>query len=280
MFTENESIFVYLQRPSGLFIQHPAGRFVLPVRPADPESSSDLSILMTPADVNGDGFADVMAVLSRGTGKFMERKIELHLFYNQKMPAAPFASKPDQKFTFHGITPGAILKDINGDGRKDLLMSHIKLGFWNTVRSLLARQTIVVTEIFLMNDADRYPADPDFQLKTKYKLDLAGGVRFHGIWPNLDGDFTGDGSADLLVARDGSIAVYPSDAGNSLFSTSHTQTGLATYPFKHIMDLNRDGRDDILLYEKKNKGKICVLVNTGDWSGKLSSSNDGPPQKR
>ena len=279
MFTENESIFVYLQRPSGLFTLHPAGRIVLPVRPEEPESSSDLSILMTPVEMNGDGFTDVMAVLSRGTGKFMERKIELHLFYNQKMTASPFASEPDQKLALHGITPGAILKDINGDGRKDLLMSYIKLGFWNTVRSLVARRTIVETAVFLMNDADRYPADPNFRLKTKYKLDLAGGVRFHGIWPNLDGDFTGDGSADLLVARDGSITVYSADEGNSLFSTSHTLSGLATYPFKHIMDLNRDGRDDILLYEKKHGGKICVLVNTGDWSGKLSSSNDGPPQK-
>ena len=280
IFTEHESIFVYLQQPGGQFTQHPAGHIVLPVRPAELENGPDLSILTTPVEVNGDGFTDAMAILSRGTGKFMERNIELHLFFNQKTSLSPFAGEPDQIIMLRGITPGAILKDINGDGRKDLLMSHIKLGFWNTVRSLVAKKTVVLTAAYLLNDADHYPEVPDFQLKTTYKLDLSGGVRFHGIWPNLDGDFTSDSNADLLVARDGSITVYHSDAGNSLFSSSHTQSDLVTYPFKHIMDLNQDGRDDILLYEKKHKGKICVLLNTGNWSGKVRSSNDAPPPER
>ena len=278
--TEHESIFVYRQQADGQFTRHPAGPIVLPVRPADMENGPDLSILTTPVDLNGDGFADAMVIVSRGTGKLLERNIELQLFYNRKMPAAPFAAEPDQVLTIRGITPGAFLKDINEDGRKDLLISHIKLGFWNTVRSLVAKETVVLTDVYLLNSAGRYPADPDFELKTTYKLDLSGGIRFLGTWPSMDGDFTGDGRADLLVAHDGSVTVFHSYAGQPLFSTSHTQSELTTCPFRHITDLNRDGRDDIVLYEKKRQGKICVLINTGDWSGTASAGKAGPPHQR
>jgi hypothetical protein len=33
----------------------------------------------------------------------------------------------------------------------------------------------------------------------------------------------------------------------------------------HIVDLNGDGRDDLLFYETKRDGKISILLNTGEW---------------
>jgi hypothetical protein len=38
-----------------------------------------------------------------------------------------------------------------------------------------------------------------------------------------------------------------------------------TSPYMHIVDLNGDGRDDLLFCEKTRDGKISILLNTGDW---------------
>jgi hypothetical protein len=81
----------------------------------------------------------------------------------------------------------------------------------------------------------------------------------------LGGDFTGDGHRDLLIARDEEITLYPKNQDGDLFSKPLTQSGVFTSPYMHIVDLNKDGRDDILFYEKKREGTLSILLNTGQW---------------
>jgi len=35
----------------------------------------------------------------------------------------------------------------------------------------------------------------------------------------------------------------------------------------NIVDLNGDGLDDLIFYEKKREGKISIHLNTGEWKG-------------
>jgi len=75
-----------------------------------------------------------------------------------------------------------------------------------------------------------------------------------------------------------SLEVY--SEGADLFSKPLTLSGIFTSPFMHIVDLNGDGRDDLLFYEKKRDGKISTLLNTGEWKDipsleKKSMSSDG-----
>ena len=45
----------------------------------------------------------------------------------------------------------------------------------------------------------------------------------------------------------------------------------------NIVDLNGDGRDDLLFYEKKREGKISILLNTGKLNDKLAPEKKSRP---
>ena len=278
--TEQESATVYLQQSDGHFAAKPSATIVFPVRPSGKDSDTSLSFLLTPVDVNGDKFVDMILTLTKGTGKFLERKIIIFIYLNRHTPDDPFSPQPDQTITVDGITPGVSIEDVNADGRGDLLFSSIRLGFWKVVKNLISKRVDLDTSIYLLRSNNRYPTQPDFHRKTSYRLDLTHGIRFQGTWPTLGGDFTGDGHRDLLIARDEKIAIYPKNQDGDLFSKSLTQSDVFTSPYLHIVDLNRDGRDDLLFYEEKRDGKISLLLNTGEWKDissveKKSMPSDG-----
>ena len=277
LLTEQESVFVYLHQPDGHFAAQPSATIVFPVRPSGKDADTSLSFLLTPVDVNGDQFADMILTLTRGTGKFLERKIIIFVFLNRQTPGKPFAPEPDQTITVDGITPGVNIEDVNGDGRGDLIFSSIQVGFWNIVKNLISKRVNLDTSIYLLRRDNRYPAKPDFKQKTSYQLDLTHGIRFRGTWPTLGGDFTGDGHQDLLVARDEKIAIYPKVPEGGLFAKPLTQSDLFTSPFMNIIDLNGDSMDDLIFYEKKREGKISVLLNTGKCKEMLSSEKKSMP---
>jgi len=225
----------------------------------------DMSFLAVPAELNGDGFTDILLTVSRGMGSFLERKVDIFVFFNKKKLQVPFSDKPDQTITFYGVTPGIRIMDINRDGLNDLLFSYIKLGFWNTVKNLVSKQVNVYTSVYLLQKNHPFSKEPDFHIRTKYHLDLTRGISFNGIWPSLEGDYNGNGYPDLLTAHDGKLKIFQTRKGRGLFSDSHHQADVITCPFKHIMDLNGDGLDDLVFYEKKWNGTISVLVNKGQW---------------
>ena len=274
LLTEQETVTVYLHQSDGHFSPQPSTTVVFPVRPSGKDSETSSSFLSTPVDVNGDKFADVILTLTKSTGKFLERKIIVFVFLNQKNPDNPFLPEPNQTITVDGVTPGVNIEDVNRDGSGDLFLSYVRVGFWNIVKNLISKRVNLDTSIYLLRSDNQYPTQPDFHRKTSYQIDLTHGVRFYGTWPTLGGDFTGDGHRDLLIARDEKITIYPKNLDGDLFLKPFTQSGVFTSPFMHIADLNSDGLDDLLFYEKKKDGKICILLNTGQWKDMLSPAKE------
>ena len=83
-----------------------------------------------------------------------------------------------------------------------------------------------------------------------------------------------DGIIDLLIARDGKIEIFLNTLKKDLFSHPFTQSEVFTSPFMHIFDLNNDGFNDLLFYEKERDGQISVLLNNGDWKETLPSAKE------
>ena len=262
--TEQETIFVYPSLAGGGISQTPALTVTLPGR--SPEKNEwDSYFHAIPSDLNNDGFADIILTFGQGAGGFLERKADVLVFLNRQTLNEPFSDHPDQVITFYGISPGICIKDINHDGFKDLLFSNIELGFWNTVKNLISRQVDVYTSVHLFQKEQRFSEAPDFFNRTKYHLTLTQGIQFNGIWPSIEGDFNADGYPDLLIAADGKITIHQTLQGKPLLSSKSLQTDVPTYPFRRIADINHDGLDDLIMYEKKKDAKLSILVNSGSW---------------
>lgn len=265
LLTEQETICVYPSQSDGSFSQKPYNTFTLPGRSNGRKTDENRSFHIIPSDINNDGFTDVILTLGQDGGGFLERKADVSIFLNQKDPNTPFAAHPDQTITFYGITPGICLLDINKDGVKDLLFSNIKLGFWNTVKNLISKQVIVYTSVYIFQKNQKFKEVPDFSNTTKYHLDLTQGIQFKGFWPSIEGDFNGDGYPDLLIVADGKVRIYQTRQDQTLFSKSYHQEDILTFPFRQITDINGDGLDDLIMYEKKWDAKITILINSGNW---------------
>ena len=270
--TEQESLAVYLQKRDGTFSPEPSLLKIFPVRPTGKESEVNLFFLMTPVDLNGDSYVDVILTLTKGTGKFLEQEILIFVFLNNKSKESQFSDRPDQTISVRGVTPGVHIIDVNSDGLTDLHLTKIKLGFWKIIQNLISKRVSLDTTIYLLKKDNRYPADPDYLLKSDYKIDLTHRIRFRGTWPTLRGDINNDGYNDLLVARDGKIEIYLNTQSDELFKTPLAQTGVFTSAFMKISDVNNDGYNDLLFYEKKRNGTLSILLNKGNWKN-FSSAN-------
>ena len=272
--TEQESLTVYLQKADGKFSGEPSLKNVFPVRPSGKESDVNLFYLTTPVDLNGDKYVDVILTLTKGTGKFLEQEIIIYIFLNKQNLESPFTKKPDQTITANGVTPGVNIADVDSDGNADLYFTKIKLGFWKIVQNLISKRVTLDTSIYLLKNDNRYPDDPDFLLKTDYKINLTHKIRFQGTWTTIKSDFNKDGLIDLLVARDGKIEIFLNTLSENLFSKPFVQSGVVTSPFMQITDLNNDGFNDLIFYEKKRNGEISVLLNKGIWKNITHSDRD------
>ena len=80
-----------------------------------------------------------------------------------------------------------------------------------------------------------------------------------------------------LTDRAGSVASIILNNTAIINDWQKEQFALFLFPFMHIVDLNRDGRDDILLYEKDRDEKISILLNTGEWKNMSSLERKFPP---
>ena len=270
--TEQESLAVYLQMSDGKFSPEPSLSKIFPVRPTGKESDVNLFFLMTPVDLNGDNYLDVILTLTKGTGKFLEQEIIIFVFLNNKSLESPFSNKPDQTISVRGVTPGVHILDVNSDGLTDLHLTKIKLGFWKIIQNLISKRVSLDTTIYLLKKDNRYPDEPDYLLKSDYKINLTHRIRFRGAWPTLRSDINNDGYNDLIVARDGKIEIFLNTHTNELYTTPLVQTGVNTSAFMKISDLNNDGFTDLLFYEKKRNGTLSILLNKGNWK-KDSSAN-------
>jgi hypothetical protein len=273
LLTEQETLTVYLQNKDGKFSTEPSHANIFQVRPTGKEADVNLFFLMTPVDLNGDKYVDVVLTLTKGTGKFLEQEIIIFIFLNKKNIESPFSNKPDQMIIERGVTPGVHIIDVNSDGLTDLHLTKIKLGFWKIIQNLISKRVNLDTTIYMLRRDNRYPDEPNFSLKSDYKIDLTHRIRFRGTWPTLRSDINNDGFIDLLVPRDGKIEIFLNTLSENLFKTALAQSGVSTSAFMKISDLNHDGFNDLLFYDKKRNGTFSVLLNNGNWKRYSSSNN-------
>jgi hypothetical protein len=180
--------------------------------------------------------------------------------------AGNLPAQPNVRLEHDGFATTLLAKDLNGDGKQDLLFPIVKIGVRNIIRNLLTDRAEVSLLVHLYRDPGVYSSTPDWSRSFSYPIDLSDGVVLQGSWPNIDGDFDGDGKADLLIVANDEVVIYPASPG-TLFARNPA-TRLAVKTSSHVIVGNLTDRrqaDIVLWYDgaAEWKGAVKVLINTG-----------------
>lgn len=172
-----------------------------------------------------------------------------------------FFKKPDQVYLSGGLALPFLL-DMDHDGRTDLAMVNVEIGFWNIVRALIARKAGAEAGFYLMEPGGRYPSQP-FTLES-YDVTFSLGRCDHRPITAC-GDFNGDGLPDLLLSQDAETVgihwgrkggVWDDDSGEEW------QDHMPIHPRRvGVHDLNGDGRDDLLFFYNRGDIRQMPVVN-------------------
>lgn len=218
-------------------------------------------------DLNGDGLADVVvtAVGMGTTQVFLGRKESLAL----SDPAQIQQIKVDGWTFRHWVV------DVNADGRRDLVLAKVdKLGVSQALQVLITGKIDATILLFLQGPDGKFPESVSYEKELTVPFVVA----FSGNTAQVEspvmvdprGDYDNDGRADLLVKTEtDELTLYLS--GRKVFDEENVVRieTIDTEPFSfsvfenfeplHLIDMNGDGRTDILLHHKTFEGTYHVL---------------------
>jgi VCBS repeat protein len=258
--TWQDHLAVYLQDAAGRFPQDPTQTFHFNLRTEQERSLRLVYISPLVEDVDGDGRADL--ILTKMTGRLTDRRLATSVYLNR---AGNLSGQPDVRIEHDGFASTLLAKDLNGDGKHDLLFPLVKIGVRNLIRNLLTDRADVSLQVHLYRDQGIYDSTPDWMRSFSYQIDMSDGIVLQGVWPNVEGDFDGDGKADLLVVGNDEVAVYLATPGTLFARDPAARVPVKTSSHVIVRDLTESRRADIVMWYHEPsewKGLIKVLMNT------------------
>ncbi len=213
-------------------------------------------------DLNGDQVADLITHSLEGRSMVRQRsRYEVYLG-SATEDGVVFAAKPSTSIQPQG-RPGepagyAVqwLQDLDDDGKVDATLQVVKTGLGGMLRVLGANSIAVNLEFYRM-EGDTYPDEPTARRKVRpdsHPFKRSRGPFFPTV---LLGDVSGDGRADLLVGKDWEeLHVFRGVPGPDLFTRQPQKVAVALTANEadaRLVDLDRDGRQDLLVYHPPRK---------------------------
>ena len=286
VFWNEDHFVVHTQGERGLFA--PVGATVTTEVAFDSDQISSLAtgdmrgrVLHSMTDLNGDGAAELVVVSLEGENISSKRsRYEVHA--GTPAPGGGTVWAPDADIAFQSddsIQLGMDRHDFDGDGQVDLMFTTIGARFlesslWKSIKGFMGDDIRLDLEFYHL-DGGRYPDAPGAARKialdgapshrepgwVPLDIVLRGGThasrQTDARWPRafnrtlLIGDVTGDGRSDLLIGTDGALNVFVGAPGPGLFAGRSHRVAVAVPSdgeYAWLVDLNRDGQQDILLH--------------------------------
>ena len=260
--TEGDEVTVYL-RSGGRFSPGHSYYINFDVRTQEEKIEGIASMRTTISDLNGDGYAD--AIVTKQTAKGLSNfRGVISIFHGGP---EGYAENRGQVIISEGTASStSYIRDVNGDGRLDLILPSVKISISAIIRFLITRSVPIYFNIFLLDEQGRFSDRPDFTKEVKFKIDLSGDSDTQAM--DIDGDYNGDKLKDFVFATDEdelSIYLGITDGGDRLFS-KRPVTKVEANAFGQLSspDLDGDGYSDMIIYypqSKDRKGLIEVLIN-------------------
>jgi hypothetical protein len=256
-----DHLAVYLQDATGRFPEEPSRTFHFDLRMEQERTLRLVQLSSLIEDLNGDGLADL--VLTKMTGRITDRRIVTSVYFNR---GGQLPTQPDARLEHDGFATTLLAQDVNGDGKQDLLFPVVKIGVRNLIRNLLTDRAEVSLLVHLYRDQGFYGSAPNWARSYGYQIDLSDGLVLQGAWPNLDGDFDGDGKADLVIAGNDELAVYLASPGLLFGREPAARVTVKTSPHMIVRNLTGNRRADVILWydgSSERQGALKVLINSG-----------------
>jgi hypothetical protein len=260
--TEDDEVTVYFQS-DGRFSPEHDYRILFDVRTQKEKIEGIASMLTTISDLNNDGYAD--AIVTKQTAKGLSNfRGVINIYYGTP---DGYGAEQDQVIISEGTASSiSYIRDVNGDGRLDLILPSVKISISAIIRFLITRSVPIRFNIYLLNEEGMFSDRPDFTKEVKFKIDLSGDSDTQAM--DLDGDYNGDKRKDFVFATgEDELSIYLgiTDGGDRLFSKKPVAKVEAN-AFGQLSspDLNQDGYSDMIIYypqNKERKGMVEVLIN-------------------
>src|SRR5919106_2379720 len=238
-----DHVAVYVQGATGRFPQEPSQTFYFNMRTEQEGTLRLVQVATLVEDLNGDGRADL--ILTKMTGRITDRRLITSVYLNH---GGSLPAQPDVRVEHDGFATTLLAKDLNGDGRRDLVVPLVRIGVRNLISNLLTNRADVSLLAHLYRDEGIFAGAPDWTRSFTYQIDMSDGVVLQGIWPNVEGDFDGDGKTDLLVAGNDEVAVYLATSKTLFARDPAARVPVKTSSHVIVDDLTGSRRADIVMW--------------------------------
>jgi len=263
--TQEDRVAIYRQSPGFTFRPQPDFSRDFSVRTAADHRERGTSVTTLAADLDGDGFVDLIIRKQVFEG-VTSAKNTIYVYFGRK---DGFAAKPAEIIESEGVALFQTqLVDLNGDGHPDLVVPYTSFGVFSLIRMLTAKTAKVDFQIYPFEPRTRrFASEPISNRELKFRIPLSGESDLQAV--SVTADVTGDGRPDLIFgSSDEQLDIYPALGGGEFASTPAETIEVRAAGVLDTVDLNGSGRSDIILSYPKTRGhrsEIIVLTNRGGW---------------
>jgi len=200
-------------------------------------------------DRNGDQVPDLLIESILSQGVFDKRNdFRLHLGRPDGSQVL-YLDTEDGLLTSEGLQYGLVTTDIDGDGKKDLMVRKVRITFGRVIRALLSGNVPLRLHFFRMSDDGRYGDEANYITKTNVRFSVTTG---HMDIPAIKvADFDGDGLQDLMMqTRPDRLSFFDGVRDTSLFADDAIDMEVDLPRNGDLVateDIDDDGRADLVI---------------------------------
>jgi len=190
----NTDITIHKQKADGTFTREPEWTYGLRLPEPDDAKDKKERVQDNPPtviidDVNNDSRLDV--VVSRLLGRLGNLKSQTFIYYGHT--GSLDRDLPDQVIELDNAGSFAMLRDLDSDGRMDLVVPHVKLDILSVAKMIITSTVDVQFSMYMLDAGGKYPGKPTAEGKTTIQVSFREMKVESGV-PNVEGDFNGDGT--------------------------------------------------------------------------------------
>ncbi len=267
--TLGEGLRIFLQGETGRFPEAPSVEAEPSILTPEEEESALAGQGLTFEDFDGDGLVDLL-VMKWGSPE-QRTRMDRHLFLAR--PGLRYLERADQVVRSESVFPDFDIGDLNGDGRKDLVVPYFHVAPSQALRAVTDNSLRVQLRLFLLRENGRFAQDPgkefakvDRRVVVDYHIDVMGYLtgtrsgtdRFDPLL-SLNADVNGDGFADLVSdSGNDQLRIHLGNAEARYASSPDWKIEYESALDYDLADLNGDGRTDLLTWygarERRQRG--------------------------